>query len=279
MKKFCILALLFVSVVGYSQGKNSDRPYVVMVSFDGFRSDYVERFDLPNFKKFIKEGASAEALIPSFPSKTFPNHYTLVTGLYPGHHGLVDNAFYDPKKEMNYGMRIRQAVLDSAFYGGVPLWVLAKQQGVKSASYFWVGSELKQEALHPDYFFQYDQSVPFEDRIDQVIKWLRLPESDRPHLITLYFSSPDSESHAFGPFGEKTKLAVMRMDSLLGVLVRKIDETQLAVNTVLVSDHGMSELIEAPETFILLDELVKTTGKSVTVANGGTQANIYTSTS
>ncbi|HNL46136.1 MAG TPA: ectonucleotide pyrophosphatase/phosphodiesterase, partial [Cyclobacteriaceae bacterium] len=132
------LLLLFLVVAGWAHAQQT--PYVIMVSFDGFRHDYVERYNLPNFKKLIKQGAAAEALIPSFPSKTFPNHYTLVNGLYPGNHGLVDNEFYDPAQKKLYKTKDRTMVEDSSFYGGVPLWQLAKQQGMKSASFYWVGS-------------------------------------------------------------------------------------------------------------------------------------------
>lgn len=256
--------------------QQKDLPYVVLISFDGFRADYVERFDLKNFKSFIKTGGAAEALIPSFPSKTFPNHYTLVTGLYPGHHGLVDNTFFDPSKNQQYGMRIREAVIDPSYYGGTPLWILARQNNIKSASYFWVGSELKQDALHPDYYLQYDQSVPFEKRVDQVFEWLKLPEAERPHMITLYFSSPDSESHSFGPLAEQTREKLFSLDSLLGNFMISVKETMLPINVVLVSDHGMSELTQNTDTYIMLDDLVKTKKNVVTVVNGGTQAHLYT---
>lgn len=270
---FCLLAFLVQSAVVLSQ---ESLPYVILISFDGFRSDYVERFNLPNFKAFIKQGASAEALIPSFPSKTFPNHYTLVTGLYPGNHGLVDNSFYDPAKRKAYGMRIREAVIDPSYYGGTPLWQLAHQQGVKSASYFWVGSELKEEGLHPDYYFEYNHTVPFQQRVDQVIDWLNLPEAERPHLITLYFSSPDEESHNHGPIAEVTKQKVLSMDSLLGKFMQRIDQLKLPVNVILVSDHGMLELVQQPDSYLFLDELVASQGESITAINGGTQAHVYT---
>lgn len=274
MRTTALLLCLLFSSASIAQKKSVDQ-IVLLISFDGFRYDYAERLNLPNFKRFIREGAAAEGLIPSFPSKTFPNHYTIVTGLYPGNHGLVDNGFYDPDQEKLYSMRNREVVTDSTFYGGIPLWQLAKQNGIKSASYFWVGSELKQENLHPDYFFEYNQSVPFTQRVDKVIEWLALPESERPRMITLYFSSPDYESHRHGPFAAETKAKVLEMDSLLGMIMNRVDSTQLPVNMVLVSDHGMKELIDKTETYIFLDDLVKTTG-SIKVVNGGTQAHLYT---
>ena len=129
--KFLLFFLLLGNCV-----QAQETPYVIMVSFDGFRHDYVERYNLQNFRKFITQGTSAEALIPSFPSKTFPNHYTLVTGLYPGNHGLVDNDFYDPKEKKQYAIKKREMVEDPVFYGGTPLWQLAQQQGLNSASFY-----------------------------------------------------------------------------------------------------------------------------------------------
>jgi predicted AlkP superfamily pyrophosphatase or phosphodiesterase len=262
---------LSISNLSFSQ----KQPYVILISFDGFRNDYVSRYDLPNFKKFIASGAAADGLIPSFPSKTFPNHYTIVSGLYPGHHGLVDNSFYDPETRLNYGMRIREAVINPDFYGGIPLWKLCYEQGTKSASYFWVGSELKENGKHPDYYYDYDQSVPFRKRTAQVLTWLKLPEAERPHFISLYFSSPDFESHQFGPFAEQTKRSLLATDSLLGEFVKQVHDTKLPVNIVLVSDHGMSELTHEEQTYIFIDEIIDPKS-NIKAVNGGTQAHIYT---
>lgn len=273
VKKFLFSLIILVSSFA---GTHTQTPYVVLVSFDGFRHDYVERYDLPNFKAFIDAGSRAEALIPSFPSKTFPNHYTIVTGLYPGHHGLVDNQFYDNKRKETYSLSNRKRVTDPYYYGGTPLWTLVHQNGMKSASYFWVGSEIPDEGYHPDYYYSYDESVSFEKRIDKVIEWLRLPEQDRPHFITLYFSSPDHEGHDFGPLSVQTNKALHRMDSLLGKLMKGIKSTALPVNVILVSDHGMKELEMKSDTFIFLDELLDLKSKKLKLVNGGTQTHIYT---
>jgi predicted AlkP superfamily pyrophosphatase or phosphodiesterase len=269
---FFLLALL---VATFTTAQQNSIPYVVLVSFDGFRYDYLRNYSPPNFAAFISKGSQAEALIPSFPSKTFPNHYTLVTGLNPGNHGLVDNAFYDRDRDVTYGMRKIDLVTDPFFYGGVPLWELAKRNGVKSASYFWVGSEMSDEARRPDYYYPFDDSVDPEIKVNQVINWLKLPESDRPHLITLYFSSPDHEGHDFGPHAEQTKQAVLRADSLLGKLMSGISSTKLPVNVILVSDHGMYELTTEEKTYIFIDELVDRKNPSVKLVNGGTQAHLY----
>jgi len=224
---------------------------------------------------FISKGSKADALIPSFPSKTFPNHYTIVTGLNPANHGLVDNTFYDRDRDVVYGTRKKNLVVDPYYYGGVPLWELAKRNGMKSASYFWVGSEMSNEARRPDYYFSFDDSVNPESRVNQVINWLKMPESERPHLITLYFSSPDDEGHDFGPNAKQTRGAVLRMDSLLGKLMKGIESTKLPVNVILVSDHGMHELTVREEMYVFIDELIDRKNPSVKVVNNGTHTHLY----
>lgn len=267
--------MTFILVSCFTRAQQNSIPYVVLVSFDGFRHDYVKNFNPPNFKEFIAKGASAESMIPSFPSKTFPNHYSIVTGLNPGNHGLVDNTFYDRERDVIYGMRKQNLVVDPIYYGGVPLWELAKRNGVKSASYFWVGSEMSDEARRPDYYFPFDDSINPNLKVDQVINWLKLPDAERPHMITLYFSSPDHEGHDFGPHAEQTKQAVLKADSLLNRLMTGIESTKLPVNVILVSDHGMYELNVQEETFIFIDELIDRKNPSVKLANGGTQAHLY----
>jgi len=270
---------LFLLILIFWRAAHADaqeRPYVILISFDGFRYDYMSKFETPNFHQFIEAGASAESLIPSFPSKTFPNHYTLVTGMYPGHHGLVDNEFYDPLLKKTYGMRKKDAVSNSAFYGGTPLWQLAQRQGVKTASYFWVGSETPIQGEHPTYYFPYDESVPNQKRIDQAIAWLKLPEVERPHLITLYFSLVDTEGHNTGTNSEKLSATVQQADAILGELMAKLKSLSLPVNVVIVSDHGMLELKQVQESYITLARFIDLNNSSVKVINAGTQAHLYT---
>ena len=275
--KYVIFCLGFFLAGFGLKAQQESTPYVIMISFDGFRYDYVQNFNPPNFKQFIAKGAQAEALIPSFPSKTFPNHYTLVTGLNPGNHGLVDNSFYDPARKEFYGMRDKVKVADPYYYGGVPLWELAKRNGVKSASYFWVGSEMSDETRRPDYYFPFNDKVDPQKRVDQVINWLKLPKSDRPHFITLYFSFPDHEGHMYGPSSEETRQAVLRADTLLGNLMKGVASTNLPVNVILVSDHGMHELAVEESTYIFIDELIDRKNPHVKLVNGGTQAHLYIS--
>lgn len=222
-----------------NQAQTLEKPYVIMVSMDGFRYDYAEKYEAKNILRLASEGVSAESMIPSFPSSTFPNHYTLATGLYPQNHGLVYNTFYDKTRGEMYKISDREKVEDGSWYGGTPLWVLAVKQGMASASYFWVGSEAAIQGIRPVYYFAYDSSGPNRQRVDQVIEWLKLPEQNRPHFITLYFSDVDSKGHSYGPEAPETKAAVQALDEEIGNLDRRVSELGLPVNIILVSDHGM----------------------------------------
>ena len=278
MKKVAALLICCVFVPGLVRAQQDNVPYVILISFDGFRNDYSKLFGLPNFQSFAKDGAESEGLIPSFPSKTFPNHYTLVTGLYPGNHGLVDNSFYDPDRSEYYAMKAKDRVRDPYYYSGTPLWKLAKDNNIRSASFFWVGSELPKEDLRPDYYYPYDESIADTLRVDQVIQWLNLPASERPHFITLYFSSPDHESHLFGPESNEARAAAMNADGLLSRLTMGVKKTGLPVNMIFVSDHGMLAMKNEPATYIFLDEIMDINKRQVKYSVGGTQAHLYVNT-
>ncbi|MDF9800763.1 putative AlkP superfamily pyrophosphatase or phosphodiesterase [Catalinimonas alkaloidigena] len=253
------------------------QPYVLMISFDGFRYDYVQDHDMPHFEEFIETGASAERLLPSFPSKTFPNHYTLVTGMYPGRHGLVDNTFYCPDLEKGYAVSNREAVENPNFYGGTPLWQLAQSQGLKAASYFWVGSEAPIQGMYPDYYYRYDEDVPNKERVDQVMEWLRLPEAERPRLISLYFSFIDTQGHQYGGESEEIAEALQEADALLGSIMEKLQHISLPVNVIVVSDHGMYTMEESVQTIISSQAITeKLADADIKAANGGSQLHIYT---
>ncbi len=253
---YLLITIIGFTAVAHGQQKEP-APYVILISLDGFRHDYVEKFDTPHLKKLISQGVSAKAMLPSYPSKTFPNHYTIVTGLYPGHHGLVDNSFYDPKLDLQYSTSNRSVVENPAFYGGTPLWQLVQQNGMKSASYFWVGSEAPVTGSFPDYYHIYDGAVPNETRINAAIDWLNLPTSERPNFMTLYFSLVDSQGHATGPNAEATKQTVLEADRLIGVLVEKLKTVTLPVNIIITSDHGMHEIAPRDEAYLTVSNLLK----------------------
>lgn len=219
-----------------------EKPYVILISIDGYRYDYTELYNPPNLLKFAEYGVVASSMIPSYPSKTFPNHYTIVTGLYPENHGIVSNEFYNPEKNRLFQMSDRSIVEDGSWYGGIPLWVLAEKQGMVAASYFWVGSEADIQGIRPSYYYNYDGSTPNEERVSQVINWLKLPEEERPHFITLYFSLVDHIGHDHGPETKEMEKAVLQIDSLIGQLNKSVEALELPVNIIIVSDHGMVEV-------------------------------------
>lgn len=240
------------------------RPYVVLISFDGFRHDYLDRYRPPAFESVAKRGTRAMALIPSFPSKTFPNHYTLATGLSPGHHGIAANAFYDPVRQAWYRVGDSIAVRDARWYGGEPIWVTAERNGVRSAAYFWPGSEAAIGGVRPSRFAPYDGSVPNARRVDAVAGWLRLAPPVRPHLVLLYFSDVDDTTHRHGPDAPNTAAAVASVDRALQRLLDSIAVSPLrdSVNVVLVSDHGMTA---TPATqVIVVSDLLRGAGMDTT---------------
>lgn len=228
-------------VPGRSNAKEQyTKPYVILISADGFRYDYTDKHNARNLNKLRRKGVKAKSMIPAFPSVTFPNHYSIATGLYPSHHGLVYNQFYDRNKKSSYSIGDRETVEDGTWYGGTPLWVLAEKQGMVSASYFFVGSEAPIQETLPTYWYKYNGNTDINHRIDQVVNWLKLPEAIRPHLISFYISNVDHEGHMHGPDAWQTKEAVRFVDKTIGTMVKKVNALGLPVNFIFLSDHGMA---------------------------------------
>ena len=260
---------------GTTKMETKDPPYLILISLDGFRWDYVERFQPPQLKAFIAGGVQAEGLIPCFPSKTFPNHYSIATGMYPNNHGLVDNNYFDLKKNARYGMSNREMVEDGYWYGGTPIWVQAAKAGMVTASYFFVGSEADVQGIRPRYYFRYDGSVPNQQRVDQAIAWLQLPEAERPQLITMYFSDLDDVGHRHGPNAdEQLREKLLALDTTLGRLFEGVAKTGLPVNIILVSDHGMSPISVSN----LLPVEAVTDDERYTTVNNGALVHLYLNT-
>jgi alkaline phosphatase D len=219
------------------------KPYVVLVSLDGFRYDYATKYGAKNISAMGARGASTpDGMIPSFPSLTFPNHYTIVTGLYPEHHGIVANSFYDPVRKETYSYTNPKTASDGSLYGGTPLWVLAEQQGMRAACFFWPGSEAEIQGKRPSYYLKYDDGFPDDKRVEQVLAWLHLPPEKRPHFITLYISDVDHAGHLYGPDAPETTSAVQKVDDLVGKLWAGITASGLPVDLIVLSDHGMETL-------------------------------------
>ena len=219
-----------------------DKPYVILISVDGFRYDYATKFEAKNLQQLAIKGVQAEWMIPSFPTLTFPNHYSMVTGLYPAHHGVVANSFYDYEMKETYGIRNRDAVENALWYGGTPLWVLAEKQGMLAASYFWVGSEAPIQDTYPSYYFRYTEQTPIKERLKTVVDWLSLPINKRPHLITFYLPEVDLAGHKFGAESTEVEKAVHFVDSVIEELTVAVAKTKLPVNFIVVSDHGMANI-------------------------------------
>ena len=233
-----------------------DKPHLVLISIDGYRWDYPDLYPTPTISRLIAEGQQAERLVPAWPTLTFPNHFTMVTGLPPAEHGLVANDFYDPEMRRWYHIRDRNAVEDGDFYQGEPIWVTAETQGMVAASFFWVGSEADIGDVHPAHWRRFSKEVPGEERVDQVLAWLAEPAQTRPHMITLYFEDVDDHAHSSGPGSPEFLAALQRVDEWLGRLLAGIEALPHndRVNIVLVSDHGQMPYRDSPP-FVLADHL------------------------
>ncbi|MFQ5530929.1 MAG: ectonucleotide pyrophosphatase/phosphodiesterase, partial [Gemmatimonadota bacterium] len=226
---------------------------VLLVSIDGFRADYLDPLVTPNLMALANRGVRAEALIPSFPTKTFPNHYTMVTGLRPDHHGLVANNIWDPDLQSRYSLGNREAVQNADWYGGVPVWVAAERAGLATAPMFWPGSEAAIQGVRPRHWLPYDDDMPHDARIDWVLDRLAGGVGEPVRFATLYFSDVDAAGHDFGPGTPEVAAAVARIDLVVGRLLQSLIRRELeSVNVIVVSDHGMSRL--SPERMVFLDD-------------------------
>lgn len=255
MKIWSLLVFAFLSTSTFSQDsllqiakgrKNTPgqmkKPYIILISADGFRYDYAEKYNATHLLDLRDHGVQAESMIPSFPSVTFPNHYSVATGMYPSHHGIVYNVFYDRKRNEDYAISDRRAVEDGSWYGGIPLWVLAEQQGMMTAAYHYVATEAAIQNTYPSYWYKYKSGRNANRFIQTVINWLKLPEEVRPHLITLYLEDVDYAGHVFGTNTPQTKEAVLYVDSVIGALTEKVNALNLPVNFIFLSDHGMADV-------------------------------------
>jgi predicted AlkP superfamily pyrophosphatase or phosphodiesterase len=230
------------------------QPVLILISLDGWRWDYIDRFQPPVLSKMAASGVRSEGLIPIFPSKTFPNHYTIVTGLHAARHGITSNNIVDPALPWRFSLGDRDVQQDTRWWGGEPLWVGAERQGHIAATMFWPGSDVEIAGDRPAYWRPYEDELPNEARVDQLLAWLKQPEPTRPTFLTLYFSDVDTAGHRFGPTAEETRSAALHVDGMIGRLVAGIDRLGLAsrTNYVVVSDHGMADL--SPDRVIVLDD-------------------------
>ncbi|MPZ17563.1 MAG: alkaline phosphatase family protein [Luteitalea sp.] len=217
---------------------------LILLSFDGWRWDYHTKAPTPNLRRLMARGTTVERLIPVFPTKTFPNHYTIVTGLYPEHHGIVANSMRDPVTGLSFSLRDRQAVEDARWWRGEPIWVTAQRQGQRAATMFWPGSEAPVGGVRPRYWKRFDAALPNQARVDQILAWLDLPASERPTFIAGYFSDTDQAGHHAGPSSAEVRAAIVALDRILGRLLDGLEARRLldVVNVAVVSDHGMTDV-------------------------------------
>ena len=232
---------------------------LILISVDGFRWDYLDRYEPRHIRRLASNGVRAEGLIPQFPSKTFPNHYTIVTGLRLANHGVISNNMRDAAIPGEFSLSNRQVQADPRWWGGEPIWNTAEKQGRVAAAMFWPGSETVVGGRQATYWTPFDDDMPHRTRVDRVLSWLKLPEGKRPSFLTLYYSDVDTSGHDAGPDSDEVRAAVAAVDRSIGELVRGVHEIGLddRVNYVLVSDHGMAQL--SRDRMIVLDDFIDVT--------------------
>lgn len=260
-KAFLFLSVLFVLVGCLASSKQqrnepSNSSNLLLISFDGFRYDYLDKAETPHFDSLAAGGVRAEGLIPVFPSKTFPNHYAIATGLYPENSGFVGNTMYDPEWEEWYRIRDREAVEDGKWYGGEPIWNTLEKQGIRTGTMFWVGSEADIQGMHPTHWKKFNDEMPFKARVDTVVKWLSAPDTQAVDFATLYFEHLDAMGHRYGTGSDSVKAAIKESDRILGYLKNQLRKKGLwsQMNLLMVSDHGMVDL--AADKTIELDQII-----------------------
>uniref|UniRef100_A0AAX7SGE2 Ectonucleotide pyrophosphatase/phosphodiesterase 1 n=1 Tax=Astatotilapia calliptera TaxID=8154 RepID=A0AAX7SGE2_ASTCA len=230
----CIYQMFFLS--------RFSKPPLILVSLDGFRAAYLKEHasHMPVISKLRNNGTTTPYLRPVYPTKTFPNHYTIVTGLYPESHGIVDNKMYDVKQNAFFSLKTDEK-LNPQWYQGEPVWLTAIYQKLKSATFFWPGSDVAINGTLPSFYKMYDKSVTFEKRVSTLLDWLNLPEGERPDFYTLYLDEPDSTGHYYGPESTQIVPALQKVDRILGMLMDGLKAKNLhnCVNIIVASDHGM----------------------------------------
>ena len=240
MQRFIALAFSTLLLLSLNAA-TPETHYTVIVSLDGFRWDYPDMYKTPNLDRMAADGVKA-VMLPSYPASTFPNHYTLATGLVPDHHGIINNTFWDVKNRRQYSMGDSATRNNPEYYLGEPIWITAQKQGVKTGNMYWVGSDIAIKKSHPTYYRPWNAKpfLTFEQRIDTVLTWLQKPEPERPRLIMLYFEEPDGSGHHNGPCSLPTGAVVQHIDSLVGVLRKKIEALPFGkdINLIVTSDHG-----------------------------------------
>ncbi len=254
------LLFLVLSAAAFAGCRPDREPTVIMVGLDGFRHDYLSLYEAPTLSRLAAGGVTTDSGIVSvFPSKTFPNFYSIATGLYPARHGIVANTMHDGERDAWFRISDRDAVEDPAWWQGEPIWITAEKQGVRAANFYWVGSETTHEGLQSTFWKRFDATVPGEARVDTVLAWLDLPPDRRPRLVTLYFSDTDSKGHWDGPESASVEEAVERIDAWIARLVAGLEARGImdSVDLVVTADHGMAAV--SPDRYVVLEDWIDPT--------------------
>lgn len=254
-----LLLLITIILIGCSNTNETQiSKKLLLISFDGFRTDYLSKTETPNFDKLAESGVLGEGLIPIYPSKTFPNHYAIATGLYPENNGFIANVMYDNELDLSFSMGDREQVENPEWWQGEPIWNTVEKAGKKAGTMFWVGSEAPVQNMRPTFWKSYDGRMKNEDRIDTVLHWMTLGTENEIDLGTLYFSFVDSQGHRYGTDSEEIVEAIQQADELIGYLMEQLNEKGLleTTNIIIVSDHGMMNV--SKERLVVLDDYINT---------------------
>ncbi|MES2697206.1 MAG: ectonucleotide pyrophosphatase/phosphodiesterase [Verrucomicrobiota bacterium] len=245
------LLLALATLAFAALGRAADAP-LILISLDGFRWDYCEKYSeaSPTLRQLKREGVSTSGLIPVFPTNTFPNHYTIVTGLYPAKHGIVNNDFLDPESGLIFRYNQPAVVHDSRWWGGEPIWVTAIKQGHKASTSFWVGSEAAVGGVRPTHWRKYDGSIPFEKRIDELVSWFTVPPAERPVMASFYLDETNAAGHKYGPDAPEVAKAVANCDRAVALILERLRHEGIEPNLIIISDHGMIATSEKRVVFL-----------------------------
>ncbi|KAK0749293.1 alkaline-phosphatase-like protein [Schizothecium vesticola] len=225
-----------------SNGTALFAPTTIIISLDGFRADFLDRGLTPRLNALVKEGVSPQYMLPSFPSVTFPNHFTLATGLYPEAHGIVGNTFWDPALKEEFYYTNASTSLDPKWWNGEPFWVTAQNSGLKTAIHMWPGSEAHVMHIEPTYLDRYKGNEKLANKVSRVLQFLDMPDHERPQVIAAYVPDVDSDGHRYGPNSTEIRTTISKTDDMLDQLFKGLEARHLAdiVNVIVVSDHGMA---------------------------------------
>lgn len=267
-----LLAVLICGCAAHAPQPHRSYSSLILISIDGYRADYFERGLSPRLAALAADGVRAQALKPAFPTLTFPNHYTIVTGLYPDHHGIVGNRMIDPAIAVPFVYKDAKSIDNAAWWGGEPLWVSVEKQGRHSATVFWPGSDVAIGGVRPERWLRFDASLSPEARVAQALEWLDLPEPQRPAFVTIYFDQVDHVSHMYGPGSPEVDAAVAQIDGALAHLLAGLKLRGLAdsANLVVVSDHGQA--LAGADKVEVLDRTIDI--KAVDVISTGVMAGL-----